>query len=48
MIVAEPVGRFEPGLGLLFAGGEVQRMRDVVNSPEFEKVWKVDRRYAER
>ena len=48
MIVEQPVGRFEPGMGLLFGEADIRRMRDMVNSPKFDHVWKADLQYAER
>ena len=48
MVVEESVGRFEPGLGLLFGREELEQMRDVVASPAFDAVWKADRQYAEK
>ena len=42
MIVEEAVGRFEPGLGLLFGAEELDRLRQVVQSPVFETVWQAD------
>lgn len=48
MIVEAPVSRFEPGLGLLMGSEQIQQMRDMVKSPEFEDVWKADLEFAER
>jgi len=31
---------------LLFGGEELQRMREVVKSPEFDNVWKADLHHA--
>jgi hypothetical protein len=46
MIVEAQVGRFEPGLGVIFGAEELNQMRRVVQSPAFEKLWQADLQYA--
>lgn len=48
MIVEQRVGRFEPGLGLLFGADELERLREIVHSPLFMNVWSADLDYAKR
>jgi len=46
MIVDEPVGRFSPGLGLLFGDDDLRQIRRIYESPIFEHVRKTDLAYA--
>lgn len=48
MIAQGPVGRFEPGLGLLFGREGLQQMRDIVASDAFAASWETDAAYAQR
>ena len=48
MLVDGPVERLEPGLGLLFGGEGLERLRSVVQSPTFASVWKADLEHAAR
>jgi hypothetical protein len=48
MIVEGPVGRFDPGLKILFGVDEMEGMRRTVLSPAFQDVWQADLAYAAR